>query len=58
MAYLSEDGLLYVWQKIKNALSTKVDKVSGKDLSTNDYTTNEKEKLTNIAAGAQVNVIE
>ena len=39
-------------------LSGKVDKVVGKDLSTNDYTDAEKEKLTNIAAGAQVNVIE
>lgn len=36
----------------------KVDKVSGKGLSTNDYTTEEKNKLEGIAAGAQVNVIE
>ena len=36
----------------------KVDKVSGKGLSTNDYTTTEKDKLADIAAGAQVNVIE
>ncbi len=34
------------------ALSAKVDKVSGKDLSTNDYTTAEKDKLANIAAAA------
>ena len=31
---------------------TKVDKVSGKQLSTNDYTTTEKNKLAGIAAGA------
>lgn len=40
------------------ALAGKVDKVSGKQLSTNDYTTAEKNKLSAIAAGAQVNVIE
>lgn len=34
----------------------KVDKVSGKGLSTNDYTTAEKTKLAGIAAGAEVNV--
>lgn len=38
--------------------TSKVDKVTGKGLSTNDYTTEEKNKLGNIAAGAQVNVIE
>lgn len=40
------------------ALANKVDKVSGKQLSTNDYTTTEKNKLAGISAGAQVNVIE
>ena len=40
------------------AIATKVDKVDGKGLSTNDYTTDEKNKLAGIAAGAQVNVIE
>lgn len=40
------------------ALDEKVDKVAGKGLSTNDYTTDEKNKLAGIAAGAQVNVIE
>lgn len=37
-------------------LNKKVDKVSGKGLSTNDYTTDEKNKLAGIAAGAEVNV--
>lgn len=37
-------------------ISGKVDKVSGKGLSTNDYTTAEKNKLAGIAAGAEVNV--
>lgn len=36
----------------------KVDKVDGKGLSTNDYTTVEKEKLATISSGAQANVIE
>lgn len=39
-----------------NAVTNKVDKVSGKQLSTNDYTTAEKNKLAGIAAGAEVNV--
>ena len=40
----------------KEELNTKVDKVEGKVLSTNDYTTEEKNKLAGIAAGAEVNV--
>ena len=39
-------------------LSGKVDKVDGKGLSTNDYTSTEKTKLSGIETGAQVNVIE
>ena len=35
--------------------TTKVDKVTGKGLSTNDYTTDEKNKLSGIASGAEVN---
>lgn len=38
--------------------ATKVDKVDGKQLSTEDYSTTEKTKLTGIAEGAQVNVLE
>jgi hypothetical protein len=41
---------------LQNALSGKVDKVTGKGLSTNDYTTTEKNKLAGIQAGAEVNV--
>lgn len=43
---------------IKTDLGTKVDKVEGKQLSTEDYTTAEKTKLGGIAEGAQVNKIE
>jgi len=38
------------------AVNAKVDKVSGKGLSTNDYTTDEQTKLAGIASGAQVNI--
>lgn len=41
---------------VKTSLDGKVDKVSGKGLSTNDYTTTEKNKLAGIASGAEVNV--
>ena len=37
------------------ALAGKVDKVSGKGLSTNDFTNNDKNKLDGIEAGAEVN---
>lgn len=49
MAYLDNNGLLYLWNKIK---STFVKQVSGKGLSTNDYTTAEKTKLSGIETGA------
>lgn len=39
-------------------LDKKVDKVTGKGLSTNDYTNAEKTKLTGIATGAEVNKID
>lgn len=41
---------------VVNALSHKVDKVEGKGLSTNDYTTAEKNKLAGIESGAEENV--
>lgn len=40
---------------LESAVGNKVDKVSGKGLSTNDYTTTEKNKLAGIASGAEVN---
>lgn len=42
--------------ELTNGLAGKVDTVSGKGLSTNDYTTTEKNKLAGIASGAEVNV--
>lgn len=56
--YLDKSGLTLLISKIKSALDGKVDVVSGKGLSTNDYTSAEKQKLSGIANGAQVNVIE
>lgn len=85
--FLPKENLQYFLNQIKNKLDLKVDKVSGKTLSTNDltnslktsyddavskkhthankavldnttasFTTEEKTKLSGIAAGAQVNV--
>lgn len=42
---------------VQNQLDDKVDVVDGKGLSTNDFTTAEKNKLNGISAGAQVNSI-
>lgn len=63
--YLDSTGLTHLWAKIKNYVQTYVSnlnladtyvaKESGKGLSTNDYTTTEKTKLSNIASGAEVN---
>ena len=39
-------------------LDTKVDKITGKGLSTNDYTTEEKTKLSNIEDGANKTVVD
>lgn len=44
--YLDENGLTYLWSKIKGRF---VEQVSGKGLSTNDYTTAEKDKLASLS---------
>ena len=56
--FLDDTGLVQLWGKITGKLATKVDVVAGKQLSTEDYTTEEKTKLSGIEAGAQVNVLE
>lgn len=53
--YLDGDGLLYLWQKITNQF---VKKDGTKVLSTNDYTTDEKEKLAGLEAGATKTVVD
>lgn len=47
--FLDENGLLYFWQKITNKF---VSKETGKGLSSNDYTADEKTKLSGIETGA------
>lgn len=44
--------------EVKTRLATKVDKVAGKQLSTEDFTTELKTKLEGIEAGGEVNVLE
>lgn len=52
----SGSGELVTSGGVYAALENKVDKVSGKGLSSNDYSDNEKNKLSGIEAGAEVNV--
>lgn len=52
---LDYDGLLYLWQKLKTLF---VAKDGSKVLSDNNYTTEEKNKLSAIESGAEVNTIE
>ena len=64
--YLDSTGLTHFWAKIKSYVATYITnlnlggtyvaKEDGKGLSTNDYTTAEKNKLAGITAGAEVNV--
>lgn len=64
--FLDENGLLYYDGKIKGRLNTKVDKVTGKGLSTNDLTNELKQTYDEtvskvdqiIAEGGEPNVIE
>lgn len=55
MKYLDLDGLQHLWEQLKALFNNKVDKISGKGLSANDYTDAEKSKLAGIAAKAEVN---
>ena len=48
LKYTDDNGLLYLINKIKTYLATKVDKENGKGLSSNDYTTQEKIKLATL----------
>ena len=43
---------------VNTSLNNKVDKVDGKGLSTNDYTTTEKNKLDGIAEGANKTIVD
>lgn len=48
MAFLDNAGLTYLWGVITGKLNTKVEKVDGKGLSTNDFTNDEKTKLNGL----------
>ena len=52
---VKDEQLNYLIGKVNDKLDTKVDKVTGKQLSTNDFTNALLEKLNGIAAGAEVN---
>lgn len=47
--FLTKDGLSHFWLSVKSKLNAKVDKIDGKQLSTNDYTTAEKNKLAGLS---------
>lgn len=51
----THDDRYYTESEVNNLLNNKVDKITGKQLSTEDYTTAEKNKLAGIASGAEVN---
>lgn len=55
---LTEEGAAADSKKVGEELAKKVDKETGKALSTNDYTNAEKTKLAGVDSGAQVNTIE
>ena len=52
------DILAYYNTIIENMIAAKVDKAEGKQLSTNDFTDAEKNKLANIAANATRVIVE
>ena len=54
---IDNNGLKKVWDMVMDRLNLKVDKEAGKGLSTNDYTTTEKNKLSRIESGAEVNTV-
>lgn len=54
---LNDKNLNDLQKNVENALNNKVDKIEGKGLSTNDYTTTEKNKLAGIEPGANKTTI-
>ena len=56
---IDASGLLYFGKEYFKKLQTKFVAIeTGKTLTTNDYTTSEKEKLEGIESGAEVNIVE
>lgn len=58
MGFLDGSGVARLWEHIIYKLGNKVDKETGKGLSTNDYTTTEKNKLAGIAEGANKTIVD
>ena len=58
MAFLNKAGVERLWAHIISKLGEKVDIVEGKGLSTNDYTTVEKNKLAGIEDGANNTIVD
>ena len=58
MAFLDKTGLQHLWAQIVLKLNGKIDKVDGKGLSTNDYTNEDKTKLTGIETGATKTTVD
>jgi hypothetical protein len=56
--YAGSVALQQMVDETKSRLDLKVDKVTGKQLSTEDYTSAEKTKLAGVAEGAQANTLE
>ena len=50
--FLSQEGLLYFWSQLKSLLANKVDKETGKGLTTNDFTNAYMTKLDGINASS------
>ena len=55
MPFLDLEGLQILWSNILSKLSNKVDHVEGKQLSTNDFTNEEKSKLKELYSKAHNN---
>ena len=55
---LDKTGVERLWYHIISRLSDKVDVVEGKGLSTNDYTDEEKRKLSGIENGANKTIVD
>ena len=48
-SWLDRAGAIHLWKTIETMLGTKVDKIEGFGLSSNDYTTEEKKKLASLS---------
>lgn len=55
--FLDKAGLARLWQHILAKIGTKVDKVEGKGLSTNDFTDEYKQKLDAAITAADLDII-